>query len=810
MQRGDTLKRARVSAAPLPAPDAAVGGNDRGPSGRASQALGALLGDRALRIIGACRSWPLAWRLGLAILAVIAGVIARLALLGPVEERFLYITLYPAVAVAAILGGFWGGATAMVLSAFAAHSLFAPLRDNVDWLGLATFLVSSSIISGMAEALHVAQGRLATADKIKESADRLRRFIEEAPAALAMFDRDMRYLAASRRWLTNYCPHEGDIIGRLYYEVLPNLPESWKEAHRRGLAGEVLPVDEVPFPREDGCLQYDRWEIRPWHEGDGRIGGITIFGEDVTKRVEAGMALKDSEARLRAIVDTAIDAILVINESGLIQSINPATETIFGYDAHELIGQNIELLMPDEPALLHDGQIGASKRTGVGKIICIGREVVARRKDGSTFPLDLAIAAWRDAKDQRFFTGIMRDITGRRRTEEALARTRRLQAVGQLAGGIAHDFNNLLSVIAGNLELAEPRIKDDKTRQLVMRAREAADAGAGFNRRLLSLAPKAQLVPVHLVLNSRVEETAKLLERTLGENIALTTDLAPDLWPTRADAGEIESAILNLAVNARDAMPEGGTLIIRTRNATLSAAAAELDPEAQPGDYVRLSIADTGAGMSHEVLQRAIEPFFTTKEPGKGTGLGLSSVFSFVKQSGGFVTLASELGQGTTVCLYLPRAAPQLATSGVPADNKHRLPQGDGELVLVVEDNDEVREVTLKRLELLGYAVLEARTGPEAIQWLNSDEPIALVLSDVVMPGNMTGYDVARWVLSTKPHVKVLLTSGYSIGDSTRDDRLAHIHILGKPHTLADLARSVRELLDSHNVQAGPTAPVNT
>ena len=303
----------------------------------------------------------------------------------------------------------------------------------------------------------------------------------------------------------------------------------------------------------------------------------------------------------------------------------------------------------------------------------------------------------------------------------------------------------------------------------------------------------------------------RYLARTLGEHIELTTDLAPDLWPTLADPGEIDSAILNLAVNARDAMPEGGKLSIQTRNVTLDFRAASMDPDARPGDYVQLSILDTGAGMSEEVLQHAIEPFFTTKEPGKGTGLGLSSVFGFAKQSGGFVTLASQVGKGTTVTLYLPRATAEPVKEDAWLTSDSTVPQGDGELILVVEDDHLVREATLQRLEALGYAVIEARTGPEAIERLKSDEPIALVFSDIAMPGGMTGYDLARWVLAAKPRVKVMLTSGYNAARE-RDgrDAIAHIKVLAKPYTLAELARSIRETLDTGPAQADLTSPVNT
>ena len=543
----------------------------------------------------------------------------------------------------------------------------------------------------------------------------------------------------------------------------------------------------------------------------GEIGALVRAFTRMTAQVEEKTAaLCESEARHRAIVDTAVDAMIVIDEDASIQSVNPATQAAFGYAPDEVVGRNVNILMPEEVAAAHDGYVEAYKRTGVRKIIGIGREVEGRRKDGSKFPLDLSVAEWRDAQGRRFFTGIMRDITERKRSEKMLAQAQRLEAVGQLAGGIAHDSNNLLAAITGNLELAERVIRDEAARQWIRRALEAVHSGKSFNQRLLSLAHERKIEPRHLIVNSRVQVTAALLARTLGEHIELTTDLAPDLWATFVDPGEIDSAILNLAVNARDAMPEGGRLRIQTRNATLDSQTANLDPDARLGDYVQLSVIDSGAGMSEEVLQHAIEPFFTTKEPGKGTGLGLTSVFGVAKQSGGFATLASQVGKGTAVTLYLPRAPAEPVKEDAWLTNGSTVPQGDGELILVVEDDDQVRETTLQRMEALGYAVIEVRTGAEAIERLKSDEPIALVFSDVVMPGGMTGHGLARWVLAAKPCVKVLLTSGYNERERDGRDAIAHIKVLAKPHTLGELARSIRGTLDAGPAQADVTSPVKT
>jgi two-component system CheB/CheR fusion protein len=389
---------------------------------------------------------------------------------------------------------------------------------------------------------------------------------------------------------------------------------------------------------------------------------------------------------------------------------------------------------------------------------------------------------------------VMAEQALRTSNEQALASARRLEAVGQVAGGVAHDFNNLLAVIAGNLELAEDGDADEPTRQLIRRARDAAEKGRDLNGRLLSLARKRALAPQRLSVNWRVEETAKLLTSTLGEHIAVGMDLAADLWMTLSDPGEIDSALLNTAANARDAMPKGGRIAIATSNVTLDAtSAATLHPDATPRDYVRLSIADDGAGMPPEILERAMEPYFTTKGAA-GSGLGLASVARFAKQTGGFITIASALGQGCIVSLYLPRC---ILEPLVLADPARAVSRGDGDLVLVVEDDDQVREVTLKRLEALGYTVAEAKTGSEAIEWLKSSTPVQLVLSDIVMPGGMTGYDVARWLASNKPEIRVILCSGYNEGDRGADVQSPNcdVVVLGKPFSRDQLARALSDAL---------------
>jgi PAS domain S-box-containing protein len=506
-------------------------------------------------------------------------------------------------------------------------------------------------------------------------------------------------------------------------------------------------------------------------------------------------------AKLRGILESAATAIITIDERGLIETINPATERLFGYGASELVGENVSLLMPEPYHGEHDGYIAAYIRTGVRKIIGIGREVSGRRKDGTTFPLHLSVSEF-EADGRRYFTGMIHDISDRRHVEDALreserrlAHSQKMEAVGQLTGGIAHDFNNLLLVITGNLELLEPQLHTDDQRSLLREAQDAAALGSKLTDQLLMFGRRRHMDAHVIQLNELVVNTADMLRRVLGGHITLSTSLASDAWPTRADPDQFQSAIVNMAVNSRDAMPQGGKLVIETRNIVLDADHSDYQSELQPGQYVQLSISDTGTGMEPAICNRVFEPFFTTKEKARGTGLGLAMVYGFVKQSGGHVTVYSEPGHGTTMNLYFPRSdagssdvvgARQAADAGGPAR----------ETILVVEDDSRVRQLTIKRLKLIGYEVLEASDGPTALDILQREDAVDLVFTDLIMPGGMSGRDVALRARELKPGIKVLLTSGYAEELMRGDDlKRAGLRVLRKPYQQADLAATLREVL---------------
>jgi PAS domain S-box-containing protein len=392
---------------------------------------------------------------------------------------------------------------------------------------------------------------------------------------------------------------------------------------------------------------------------------------------------------------------------------------------------------------------------------------------------------------------VLDEIAERAKTEEQLRQAQKMEAVGQLTGGIAHDFNNMLAVIIGGLNLIQRRLSrgDTNVERLIANAMEGAERAAALTKRLLAFSRQQPLDPKTVDANRLIEAMTELLSRTFGETITVETLLAPDLWAIRADPAQLESAILNLSVNARDAMPSGGKLTIETSNVAVDGT-REDEQGMPPGDYVRLAVTDTGDGMSAETMARAFDPFFTTKPVGKGTGLGLSQVYGFVRQSGGHVRLQSQLGVGTTSNIYLPRAAAQ--SDDRPADEPQLSQPGRStETILVVEDDARVRRLSVEALRDLGYSVMEAGDGRDAVKLLQSREDISLLFTDVVMP-NMTGRELADIAKHMKPDLKILYTSGYTrnaiMHDGTLEDGL---QLLTKPFTMQELAAKLRSVLDA-------------
>ena len=391
------------------------------------------------------------------------------------------------------------------------------------------------------------------------------------------------------------------------------------------------------------------------------------------------------------------------------------------------------------------------------------------------------------------------EITERKQTQAQLVQAQKMEAVGNLTGGMAHDFNNLLAIVIGNLDVLRGLKKDDAdVDELGGEALDAALRGADLTRRLLAFARRQPLRPERIEINELVGGIAKLLTRTLGEQIEVTLELAPDVWPVVADPAQLESSLTNLATNARDAMPRGGRLMIVTGNRHLDADYAAQHSEVTPGDYAMLEVSDTGAGMSPETMSHIFEPFFTTKVRDKGTGLGLSMVFGYVKQSGGHINVYSEVGVGTTFRLYLPRAGE--GVEGRSRSTIEEIPAGRGETILAVEDNAGLRRIAVRQLRDLGYRVLGADNVAAALALL-AQEKVDLLFTDIVMPGETNGFDLARIALGRWPDMRVVLTSGFPEAkiNGTLGSAAAAARLLSKPYRKEDLARTLREVLDARH-----------
>jgi PAS domain S-box-containing protein len=502
--------------------------------------------------------------------------------------------------------------------------------------------------------------------------------------------------------------------------------------------------------------------------------------------------LVKANTTLAALIDASPFAIIGQDAENRIFLWNSAAERVFGYPAAEVIGGSY----PGMDAAEHAEFEARLRRMANGETI---HDRVLRRRDrhGNVLDVSSSGAAFHDSAGHLLgIVLVVEDITERNAVQAQLRQARKMEAVGQLTGGLAHDFNNLLGVVIGNLDLLEERVSDGETLDLVRAAIGAALRGAELTKRLLAFSRQQPLAPRLIALAPVLTALAQLLRRTLGEAIIVQLKLAADAWPLRVDVSQLESSLLNLAVNARDAMPRGGRLTIEIANERLEPGQAAIDCDLAPGDYVVIAVSDTGAGMSDEVVGHAFEPFFTTKGV-KGTGLGLSMVHGFVKQSGGHTTIESQPDEGTTVRLYLPRATEDGGLSE-EAETSETVIHGS-EIILVVEDDQGMRELALRHLQTLGYRTLVASDGDGALDIIRRGTEIDLLFTDIVMPGGMDGQKLAESARRLRPGLSVLFTSGFVPAASAREsqgDQGIGAKLLRKPYRRAELAWRVRAALD--------------
>lgn len=547
--------------------------------------------------------------------------------------------------------------------------------------------------------------------------------------------------------------------------------------------------------------------VTPIVAEDGSLLGFGKITRDISDRVAAADRLTMNESRLQALVDTVldtlVDGLIIIDRTGRVQVYNRACEKLFGYQSAEVVGNNVKMLMPPDIEREHDQYLINYQTTGIRKIIGISREVVGQRKDGSTFPMHLAVGEATHLGEP-IYVGIIRDLSERDQVESQLRQSQKMEAVGQLAGGLAHDFNNILMLISVNVEALLDQEVPARTRERLEQIEKSASRAAELTQQLLAYSRRQPLKPRLTDLNELVFATSKLLGRTLGEHIEIEAILADDLWITNVDRTQLETSLVNLSLNARDAMPGGGQLLIETRNVILDQDYVSQNPDVAVGAYAMLAVTDTGTGIPPDALEKVFEPFFTTKEVGRGTGLGLSMVYGFIKQSNGHIKVYSELNRGTSIKMYLPRADGTVEAQ--PVASAASLATGN-ERLLVVEDNADVRARICEILRGLGYTVDEAADGMAGLMQCESAQPpYDLLLTDVVMPGPIGGKALADAVSSRWPDTPIVFMSGYTEDAITHQGRLeAGVRLLAKPFRRHELAQMIRQALDERGLS--PNVP---
>jgi len=564
-------------------------------------------------------------------------------------------------------------------------------------------------------------------------------------------------------------------------------------------AGTVFAQGQVAhsyrFRHRDGGWRWIRDELRLSRDAEGRPSEIAGSFSDVTAQREAEEALRRSDERYRAILERTTDALLIVDVGARITWASPASRQVYGLDPEDLIGtSSLELVHPDDRRHLGDTPEGVrARRAGPG--VLRRDEVRVRHRDGTW---RLVQVETRNLLHDPAVQGVVvtvRDVTEQRRLEEQYFQSQKLESVGRLAGGIAHDFNNLLIGILGYAELLEEGMRAGRpSLEDLGEIRKAGERARDLTAQLLAVAPRQLSEPRVVELNGVLQDSEKLLRRVLGEDIDLSVQLEPRPWKVKVDPTSMQQVVLNLVVNARDAMPRGGKLTIETANVELGELYALGHQGVRPGPYVLLAISDSGQGMSPEVQAHAFEPFFTTKAPGTGTGLGLATVYGIVQQAGGHIWLYSEPGRGTTFKIYLPRT--DEAAVGRPPHPPAATRRGS-ETILVVEDEASVHELVVRALAEAGYQVLPARGGQEALELAaRHDAPIDLLLTDVVMPG-LSGKQLADALAAARPGLRVLYTSGYTQNTIVHHGVLdPEVRFLAKPFTPSVLLERVRGVLD--------------
>ena len=547
---------------------------------------------------------------------------------------------------------------------------------------------------------------------------------------------------------------------------------------------------EALIRRRDGSEFVAELSITALRTRNGLV--FNCFMRDLTESRLAQETLRDNERMARGIIDTALDAFLQVDQRWTILDWNSQAGLLFGWPREEALGKNaFDLLArdPDQPIRMALERIIASDPD---QDIKFRREAQVRRRDGTDFTAEVSITLL-NTHAGFVFNAFVRDLTDQIAAEDRIRQAEKMEAVGQLTGGIAHDFNNILTVITGTIEILADAVKTEPQLATITRMiDEAASRGADLTQHLLAFARKQPLEPRETDINTLIIDTAKLMRRTLGEQVEIESAFADEVCLALVDPNRLATAILNLALNARDAMPDGGKLIIETGSVVLDESYAGLPGDIRSGRYAMIAVSDTGTGIPAAMLDKVFDPFFTSKGPGKGTGLGLSMVYGFIRQSAGHIMIYSEEGYGTTIRMYLP---PAIGTSPSAEPVWAPVIEGGHERILVVEDDQLVRDYVLTQLHSLGYVTLDAANATEALAIANGGHSFDLLFTDVIMPG-INGRQLANELARIKPGLKVLFTSGYTENAIVHHGRLDEgVLLLAKPYRKSDLAIMIRKAL---------------
>jgi PAS domain S-box-containing protein len=665
-------------------------------------------------------------------------------------------------------------------------------------------------VVGLAGSLQDITDRKQAEAQLAHSYDLMRYVIEHANSAVAVHDRDLRYIYVSKQYLDQYGIQEAEVIGKHHYDVFPDLPQKWRDVHQKALAGEASSADRDSYEREGGPVQWTRWECRPWYEADGSIGGLIVYTEVITEQVLRENALREQQALLEAIYRNAPLAMMLVDSDRRLRQVNDFTATLAGRPAADALG----LGPGDALRCLHS--LDDPRGCGFGGHYqrCIVRNTVLDTLERGATHLQVEAALTlsgddgnRDltfmisstpltVQDSRMALVTMQDISDRRILEDKLAQAHKMEAIGRLAGGVAHDFNNMLQTILGYADmLLDDTDPAHPSREALEQIQRAGLRSADLTRQLLAFARKQTVAPQVLDMNAAVADLLTMLQRLIGEDIDLLWHPCDQPCRVKIDPGQVDQILANLVVNSRDAIVGNGKITIETGHTEFDAEYCRHHPNFLMGSYCMLAVSDDGAGMDRSTAEQAFEPFFTTKEPDKGTGLGLATVYGIVKQNQGFINIYSEPGKGTTIRVYLPVDGGPLTPARKPA-HAGDIPKGSDTLLLV-EDEPALLKLSHDVLTQLGYTVLPAGSPADAIRLAAEHRGrIDALITDVVMP-QMSGRELWERLSGPFPQLRCLFMSGYTANVIAHHGVLdAGVHFLQKPFSAADLARKLREILD--------------